>query len=89
MDQLINSRLQIISYNVFSIKRKFEIVKVILLNYEILLCQEIILHEKDCYLLSHSSKDFCVKYISSKQSQTPMGDGRPVGDLAIFLRKKN
>ena len=63
-------------------------MKEILLNCDILLCQEIILLEEDCYLLSHISEDFCVKYIPSKQSQSPDGDGRPVGGLAIFFRKK-
>ena len=61
-------------------------IKQMLANSDILMCQEILLLEEDCHLLYSFDEDFDVIF---KPSAPPsgLGDGRPIGGLAIFYRK--
>ena len=78
--------LKIFSYNCGSIRKRIEKVKEILIETDILVCQEIMLLEDDCHLLNHFDPAFDVAIVPSKKA-SEFGDGRPIGGLAIFYRK--
>ena len=78
--------LKVISYNCFSIRKRIDPIREILRQSDILILQEIILCEEDCYLLYQIDNEFDVIYQPSKTSDS-LGDGRPAGGLAVFHRK--
>ena len=80
--------LCIISYNCFSIRKRVETIKQMLLKADILICQEIILLENDCQMLLNFNADFNVHYVPSSPPTSQHGDGRPVGGSAVFYRKE-
>ena len=74
-----------VTYNGFSIRKKVEMVKRLLLNYGILLCQNFILLEEDCLLLSRINADFHTKYVPSRLPQEIDNDGRPMAVKLSFI----
>ena len=84
----IKMSLCIISYNCFSIRKRVDTIKQMLQIADILVCQEIILLDENCDILSNFNADFNVLYVPSTHPASQHGDGRPVGGLAVFYRKE-
>ena len=78
--------LRVVTYNCCSIRKRIDPIKEILCNVDILLCQEIILLEEDCDILYTFDENFDV-IVKPSTRPTGLGDGRPVGGIAIFYRK--
>ena len=79
--------LRVSTYNCFSIRKKVDIVRRLLKNSDILLCQEIILLADDCHMLQNIDLTFSVFYVPSTKPNSPLNEGRPIGGLAMFVRK--
>ena len=79
-------KINIITYNCFSIRRKIDIIRSLLVLCDVLVCQEIILAADDCYFLFGIDVNFMVDYVPSATSDS--GEGRPTGGQAIFVKKK-
>ena len=78
--------LRICTYNVNSIRKKIDVIREILKSCDVFLCQETILLDEDDNFLNLIDKDFCV--YSRFSSLSHNGDGRPIGGMAIFLRRE-
>ena len=78
--------LRVVTYNCCSIRKRIDPIKEILCKVDILLCQEIILLEEDCDILYTFDENFNV-IVKPSTRPTGLGDGRPVGGIAIFYRK--
>ena len=51
------------------------------------MCEETILLQEDCQALNEINYDLNVLFVPSKPASSELGDGRPIGGLAIFYRK--
>ena len=76
-----------ILYNCFSIRKRFDKIKEMLKETDILTCQEFILLEENCHILHGFDENFYVIYVPSMHPSSQHGGGRPIGGLAIFYRK--
>jgi exonuclease III len=78
--------LRIASYNCNSIRKSIDIVRHLLGNCDILVCQEIILLPEDIGLVQSIDNEFEVFVMPSKHANSNNFDGRPYGGSAIFWR---
>ena len=81
--------LRLISYNCNSIRKKVDIIRHLLSNCDILMCQEIILLSDETDFIYNISDDFNVFVNPSKPSKSTNFEGRPSGGMAIFWRKSS
>jgi len=87
MEELTATELRLSTFNCFSIRRKIDLVRDLLINNDVIMCQEIILLEDDCHILNQIDDNFTVHYVPSAPANSVNGDGRPVGGMALFIRK--
>ena len=79
--------LRLVSYNCNSIRKKVDVIRQLLDDCDILLCQEIVLLEEDLHFISSLSNDFNTISSPSRVAYSNSHDGRPSGGSAIFWRK--
>lgn len=80
----LKNHLSIVSYNCNSIRNKVDVIRDILDETDILVCQEIILMDEDVGFINGLSDEFDNFTIPSKKSDTL--DGRPSGGICIMWR---
>ena len=79
--------LKVVSYNCNSIRKKVDIIRRLLNNCDILVCQEIILLEEDSDFVHGISDEYHAHVVPSKPSSSHLNEGRPFGGMVIFYRK--
>lgn len=80
-------QLNIVSFNCNSIRRKVDIIRELMNDADILLCQEIILLNDDISFIDSLSDDFKSYSVPSIKINGDNLDGRPSGGLTLFWRK--
>ena len=80
--------LSVVTFNCFSIKRKFEIVKDLCANNDIVFLQETLLNSDDIGHYQNVIEDYNSSHTPATTCISGGVGGRPSGGLSIFWRQK-